>query len=106
MDGSWASSWEWTDPDWSDINNPDTSAVGFVKGPALSEEQSANLDDFIANLASFATNPFVPAGSFALWAGPLNLQDGTELAPAGELVQPLDVWYLKQLLEGMSGASQ
>ncbi len=105
-DGTWTPSWEWTDPDWSDINNPDTSAVGFVKGPALTEEQSANLDDFIANLASFATNPFVPAGSFALWEGPLNLQDGTELAPAGELVQPLDVWYLKQLLEGMSGASQ
>ena len=105
IDGTWEQSWDWTDPDWSDINNPDTSAVGFLKGPALSEEQSASLDEFIAALADYATNPFVPE-SFALWAGPLNLQDGTALAAAGEIVQPLDVWYLGQLLEGMTGASQ
>ncbi len=106
MDGTWTPSWNWIDSDWSDINNPDTSIVGFVKGPALSDDQSADLDDFIANLAAFATNPFVPEGSFALWSGPLYLQDGTQLAPEGQLVEPLDVWYLGQLLEGMSGASQ
>ncbi|MFN8449323.1 MAG: BMP family ABC transporter substrate-binding protein [Anaerolineae bacterium] len=105
MDGTWEQSWDWSGPDWSDINNPDTSAVGFLNGPALSEEQAASLDEFIAALASYATNPFVPE-SFALWAGPLNLQDGTALAAAGEIVQPLDVWYLGQLLEGMTGASQ
>ncbi len=105
MGGTWKQSWDWTDPDWSNINNPDTSAVGFIKGPALTAEQSANLDGFISDLAAYATNPFVPE-SFALWAGPLNLQDGTQLAPAGQIVQPLDVWYLKQLLQGMTGASQ
>ncbi len=104
-DGTWTPSWDWVGPDWTDINNPDTSAVGFVKGPGLTEEQSAQLDSFIADLASFATNPFVP-NSFALWSGPLNLQDGTELAAAGQLVDPLDVWYLPQILEGMVGASE
>jgi basic membrane protein A and related proteins len=105
MDGTWEQSWDWTSPDWSDINNPDTSAVGFVNGPALTDEQAADLDDFISSLAAYATNPFVPE-SFALWAGPLNLQDGTQLAAAGQIVPPLDVWYLKQLLEGMTGASE
>lgn len=105
MDGTWEQSWDWTDPDWSDINNPDTSAVGFLKGAALADELGADMDSFVADLATYATNPFVPE-SFALWAGPLNLQDGTQLAAAGEIVQPLDVWYLGQLLEGMTGASQ
>ena len=60
---------------------------------------------FIADLAEYATNPFVPP-SFALWQGPLNLQDGTVLADSGALVDILDVWYLEQLLEGMVGASE
>lgn len=105
MDGTWAPSWEWAGPDWSDINNPETSPVGFVKGAGLSEENSALLDEFIADLAEYATNPFVPT-SFALWKGPLNLQDGTPLAEEGQLVDVLDVWYLGQLLEGMVGASE
>lgn len=104
-DGVWEQSWDWNGPDWSDINNPDTTAVGYVPGPGLSQENLANLDDFIADLADYATNPFVPE-SFALWVGPLNLQDGTELAADRQLVDPLDVWYLGQLLEGMEGASE
>lgn len=104
MDGTWEQSWDWVGPDWSDINNMETSAVGFVKGAALTEEQSAQLDEFIADLAAYATNPFVP-NSFALWTGPLNFQDGTEFAADRELVHPLDVWYLPQLLEGINGAS-
>ncbi|MBI1257052.1 MAG: BMP family ABC transporter substrate-binding protein [Chloroflexi bacterium] len=103
--GSWKQSWDWVAPDWSNINNPDSSIVGFVKGPALSQSASGQLDEFTKNLAAYATNPFVPE-SFALWSGPLNLQDGTALAAAGQIVQPLDVWYLKQLLQGMTGASK
>ncbi len=105
-DGTWEQSWDWIGPDWEDINNPDTSMIGFEKGPALSDELAANLDDFISYLKDYATNPMVPEGSFALWAGPLNLQDGTALAADGEIVAPLDVWYLGQLLEGMTGASE
>ncbi len=103
--GEWEPSWDWVGPDWTDLNNPDTSAIGFISGAGLTDEQSAILDGFIADLAEYATNPFVPS-SFALWQGPLNLQDGTELAAAGQLVDPLDVWYLPQLLEGMVGASE
>jgi simple sugar transport system substrate-binding protein len=104
MDDTWEQSWDWIGPDWSDINNLDTTAVGFIPGDGLSEENQASLDEFIADLAEYATNPFVPE-SIALWTGPLNLQDGTELAAEGQLVDPLDIWYLPQLLEGMQGAS-
>jgi simple sugar transport system substrate-binding protein len=103
MDGTWEQAWEWTGPDWSDINNPDTSAIGFHPGEGLGENAAA-LEDFIAELAAYATNAFVP-DSFALWRGPLSLQDGTVLAEEGQLVDILDVWYLPQLLEGMVGAS-
>lgn len=105
IDGTWVPAWDWEGPDWSDINNSETSAVGFVTGAGLSEENSAFLDDFIADLAEYATNPFVPS-SFALWQGPLSLQDGTLLAEEGQLVDLLDVWYLGQLLQGMVGASE
>lgn len=102
--GGWMPSWDWQEPDWSDINNPDTSAVGFLPGDALGENADT-LNQFIADLAGYATNPFVP-DSFALWSGPLSLQDGAELAAQGQLVEILDVWYLPQLLDGMVGASE
>jgi simple sugar transport system substrate-binding protein len=47
--GSFPSVFEWNGPDWSDINNPDTSAVGFVNGPALSSENAGKVGDFIAD---------------------------------------------------------
>jgi simple sugar transport system substrate-binding protein len=105
MNDTWEQRWDWIGPDWDDINNLDTSVVGFIPGPGLSENNRETLNDFIADLAAYATNPFVP-DSFALWSGPLNLQDGTQLAAEGALVDPLDVWYLDQLLEGMVGASE
>jgi hypothetical protein len=39
------------------------------------------------------------------WTGPLNLQDGSALSEEAAMVNPFDVWYLPQLLEGMVGAS-
>jgi simple sugar transport system substrate-binding protein len=56
-DGTYKQSWDLTNPDWTDLNNPDTSGVGFVKGSALSEKGSASLDSFIAEAAAFATDP-------------------------------------------------
>lgn len=94
-EGKWTSFWEWNGPDWADINNPETSAVGFVKGEGLSGEASAKLDEFIAALA----------GGLNLWKGPLNLQDGTAYLAAGAEATPQQIWYLPQLLEGMEGQS-
>jgi len=94
-EGKWASAFEWGGPDWADINNPDTSTVGFDKGAALSADASANLDKFIAELA----------GGLNLWKGPLNLQDGSAYLAAGEVGTDPQVWYLPQLLEGMEGQS-
>jgi len=95
MDGTFEPSWDYLAPDWTDINNADTSSFGFVKGAALSEENSAKVDDFIAALA----------GGLNLWTGPLNLQDGSAYLADGEVATDFQVWYLPQLLEGMVGLS-
>jgi simple sugar transport system substrate-binding protein len=110
-EGTWEQTWDWMPPDWMDINNPDTSAVGFITGPGLREEDAESLDAFIGELAEYASDP-ENEGTFFLWEGPLALQDGTEIAVEGEpvpAIAPLgeqaSVWYLEQLLEGMTGAS-
>jgi simple sugar transport system substrate-binding protein len=95
IDGKFTSNFQWNLPDWTDINNPDTSAVGFVKGPALSTENSATLDTFIAALA----------GGLNLWKGPINLQDGTVYLADGVAATDQQIWYLPQLLQGMEGQS-
>jgi simple sugar transport system substrate-binding protein len=93
--GAWTPSFDWNAPDWADINNPDTSAVGFANGKALSSDTAKNLDEFIKGLA----------GGLNLWKGPLNLQDGAAYLKDGEAATDLQIWYLPQLLEGMEGQS-
>lgn len=101
MDGTWVQSWDWNGPDWDDLNNPDTTAVGFMVGDGLNDEQEADLWAFIDEMAQLAEGGL----RFGLWQGPLNLQDGTPYALDGMWVAPYDIWYLPQLLEGMEGAS-
>jgi len=93
--GKWQSHFEWNGPDWKNINAPDTSAVGFNKGKALSPSASATVDRFIRELA----------GGLKLWKGPLNLQDGTSYLDDGAVATDQQIWYLPQLLEGMEGQS-
>jgi len=95
QDNAFESFWEWNPPDWSNINNPDTSAVGFEEGPGLSAEATAQLNTFIAGLAD---------GSIVLWQGPLNFQDGSTFLSDGEKATEVQIWYMPKLLEGMEGA--
>ncbi|NPA07024.1 MAG: BMP family ABC transporter substrate-binding protein [Chloroflexi bacterium] len=95
MNGTWKSQFLWLGPDWNDINNPDTSSVGFVKGPGLSDEASKQVDEFIGELAN----------GLQLWKGPLYLQDGTLYLKEGEVATDQQIWYLPQLLKGMEGQS-
>jgi simple sugar transport system substrate-binding protein len=97
QDGTYKQYWDWNGPDWKDINNPDTSAVGFVKGPALSADASAKVDTFIKGLGD---------GSIVLFKGPLNYQDGSVYLKDGEVATDLQVWYMPQLLQGMEGPSK
>ncbi len=100
--GTWAQSWDWLSPDWTDINNPDTSTVGFVKGEALSEEEAATLDTFIAALGAGASGE---EGGVVLFAGPLNYQDGSPYLAEGEVATDEQIWYMPLLLEGVIGQS-
>jgi simple sugar transport system substrate-binding protein len=95
-DGQWESKWIWLDPDWKDINNLDTSSVGFVAGPALAPSTKSSLDSFIKDLGS---------GNLDLFKGPLNYQDGTPFIKAGQSATDSQIWYMEQLLEGITGQS-
>jgi simple sugar transport system substrate-binding protein len=83
-------------PGLGDINNLDTSAVGWIHGEALIDESVAMLDEFIGELAS---------GELNLFTGPLNFQDGSAYLADGEAATDLQIWYTPQLLEGIEGAS-
>jgi simple sugar transport system substrate-binding protein len=96
-DGTWKPQFVWAGPNWSDINNHDTSAIGFLKGPGLSDEWAAHVDEFIAGLAD---------GSINLFVGPLNYQDGSSFLADGEAATDEQIWYMQQLLEGMEGPSE
>ena len=97
VDGSFESTFQWLGPDWADLNNPETTAIGYVKGPGLDPADEASIDEFIAGLAD---------GSINLWTGPLNNQDGSVWLADGETATPQQIWYTKQLLEGIDGASE
>jgi len=94
-DGTFAPAFEWLGPDWTNINNLDTSYAGFERSQALSQDAGTQLDGLIAELA----------GGLNLWSGPLNLQDGTAYLADGEAGTEQQIWYLPQLLEGMEGQS-
>ncbi len=97
IDGTYQAQFQWLDPDWTDINNPDTSIVGWVDGKGLSADNVDSLNSFIAGLGD---------GSINLFSGPLNYQDGSAFLADGETATDAQIWYLPQLLEGMQGASE
>jgi simple sugar transport system substrate-binding protein len=92
--GAWKQNFEWEGPDWKNINNPQTSAVGFLPGPALKGEALKRVDEFIRDLA---------AGRVVLFKGPLKFQDGSVFLKNGEKATDRQIWYLPQLLEGITG---
>ncbi len=93
--GTWKPHFEWNGPDWANFNSPDSGAVGFNYGQALSADNKTTLEQFVSDLA----------GGLNLWTGPLNLQDGTVYLKDGEVATDQQVWYAPQLLEGMLGKS-
>ncbi|MCE5257882.1 MAG: BMP family ABC transporter substrate-binding protein [Chloroflexi bacterium] len=95
--GSFKQDFVWNDPDWKNINDRDTSAVGYAMGDGLSDADKKNLEDYISKLAS---------GEIKLFTGPINLQDGTVYVADGQVATDDQIWNLPQLLEGMQGASQ
>ena len=96
MAKSWKPEWVWLGPDWKDINNHDTSTVGFLAGASMPPAIKQELDAFIGAMASGRVN---------LFKGPLRYQDGKPFVKDGEIASDSQIWYMEQLLEGMSGQS-
>jgi len=96
MADKWEQNFLWLGPDWADINNMETSSIGFVEGSVMTAEQKAALADFQKALA----------GGLNLFTGPLNFQDGSAFLAAGATATDEQVWNLPKLLEGMEGAGE
>ncbi|MEW6078324.1 MAG: BMP family ABC transporter substrate-binding protein [Thermodesulfobacteriota bacterium] len=94
MAGQWESRFIWSSPDWTDMNNPDTGAIGFKPGPAMAPEVKKALDEFSAGLAD---------KKIELFRGPLLYQDGTVFLKDGEIATDRQIWYVSKLLAGMTG---
>lgn len=94
--GTWKQEWIWAGPDWANINNPETSTIGYAGGAALSPEASKALDKFTKDLG---------AGTVDLFKGPLNFQDGTVFLKDGDKAEDKKLWYMPQMLQGMTGQS-
>ncbi len=97
MNGAFKQQFLWLGPEWKDLNNAETSAIGFQNGVALGPEQAKALADFQKGLAD---------GTINLFSGPLNFQDGSVFLKEGEKATDKQIWNLPQLLEGMEGASK
>lgn len=95
--GNWKSEFEWVGPDWKNLNNPDTSAVGFLAGKALTGDAKTKTDEFTKGLAD---------GKIVLFRGPLKFQDGAVFLKDGEKATDKQIWYLPQMIEGMTGPSK
>lgn len=94
IEGNYTADWNWYEPNWADINDPDESVVGYFQGNGLSADNAASLDTFIAGLAD---------GSIELFQGPLNWQDGSQWLGDGEVATLNQIWYSEQCLEGIEG---
>ena len=92
--GTWKPGFVLFGPDWADINNHNTSGIGFKAGKALT--QGDKLDTFISFLAD----------GNSLFVGPLNYQDGTPFLKAGEKANVNQIWYQTSLLDGISGQAE
>jgi simple sugar transport system substrate-binding protein len=93
---TWKPEWLWLGPDWKNINNPDSSTVGFMAGTGLAAPVKQELDKFTTDLGS---------GKLNLFKGPLTYQGGKAWVPAGEAATDKQIWYMEQLLHGMTGQS-
>lgn len=96
QNGAWKSTWDWNSPDWKDLNNPDTGAVGWVSSEGLSQDNQVKLNDFIKGLGD---------GTIDLFKGPLKFQDGTDFLTDGQKADDKQIWYMPQLLQGVTGQS-
>jgi simple sugar transport system substrate-binding protein len=96
IDGTFKAEFQWIPPDWDDINNPDSSMIGWIPGDALASDDLASLEEFIAGIGD---------ESIVLFTGLLNYQDGSEFLAPGAAGTDTEIYYMKQLLEGMEGAS-
>jgi len=98
QDDVWKKHWTWAEPDWTDINNLETSAAGYLFGPGTSDAWKTDVETYITHLSENHWN--------GLFVGPLNWQDGTPWLAEGDVATERAIWNTPQLLEGIEVVSQ
>lgn len=96
--GDWRPVWDWARPKTLYSSN---SIVGFSARSALPTQWRNELSTFTNQLDQYNRNQLRPA-SIPLWQGPLVYRNGRVLAEDGEIVNMLDIWYLADLLQGIT----
>ena len=66
-DGVLDQTWVWEAPDWKKFDDNTVTPVGFQFGPALTDADKANLEDYIARLASGETQGLCWAAESPGW---------------------------------------
>lgn len=94
-EGEWGPDFLWPMPDWENFDDLTINTSAFNLGEGLSDEAAEAVEMLRLELAE----------GLELWAGPLNLQDGTEYVADGENITDQQLWYMPQLLEGIDGQS-
>ena len=97
FDGKFKRAFEWEGPNWKNINDLETTAVGFLQGKALSIDAQKAVNTLAVDIGSDKVN---------LFTGLLKYQDGSVFLAAGVKGSDRQIWYMAQLLEGMTGASK
>jgi simple sugar transport system substrate-binding protein len=89
--GTWKPGFVLFGPNFADLNNHDTSGIGFMMGAGLTQTKSLGM--FLTALKD----------GLNLWTGPLMYKDGSTFIPAGATGDTKTVWYQTQLLKGIDG---
>ena len=82
-------------PDYADMNG-DKSSIGFEFGKGLGDKK-ATIQEVVRGLGDKSVN---------LFTGPIKFQDGTEFLKVGEVATLQKIWYMPQLLQGITGPSK
>ncbi|WP_394826749.1 BMP family protein [Pendulispora albinea] len=81
-------------PDYANMNG-ESSSIGFEFGKALGDKK-AQLEELIKGLGDKSVNFFT---------GPQKFQDGSDFLQPGEVATVQKIWYMPQLLQGITGTS-
>jgi len=94
-EGKYVGEFVLAEPDYANLNG-EKSSIGYEFGKALGDKK-ASLEEVIRGLGDKSINFFT---------GPIKFQDGSDFLKPGEVATLQKIWYMPQLLQGITGNSK